>query len=123
VTFNHPDVVQALATQGADVSITESTGVNLLHWATITNRPTVIRILVKAGVPLNDVDGFGYTTLMYAATFQLDKDWDDDFLASAHIWGVRILTKPGASPITAGRWDFGSVLTENVDCDCFGIDE
>jgi ankyrin repeat protein len=68
VTFNHPDVVQALITRGADVGITESSGINLLHWATITNRPAVIPILVKAGVPLNDLDDFGYTPLMYAAT-------------------------------------------------------
>jgi ankyrin repeat protein len=68
VTFNHPEVVQALITRGADVGITESSGINLLHWATITNRPAVIPLLVKAGVPLNDVDDFGYTPLMYAAT-------------------------------------------------------
>jgi ankyrin repeat protein len=68
VTFNHPEVVEALIQRGADASITESSGINLLHWATITNRPAVIPILVKAGVPLNDLDDAGYTPLMYAAT-------------------------------------------------------
>ena len=29
---------------------------------------TVIPVLVKAGVPLNATDDFGYTPLMYAAT-------------------------------------------------------
>jgi len=68
VTFGHPDVVQALVNAGADVTLTERSGINLLHWATITNRATVIPVLVKAGVPLDAVDDFGYTPLMYAAT-------------------------------------------------------
>jgi ankyrin repeat protein len=42
--------------------------VNLLHWATITGRPSVIPLLAKAGVPLNDKDKAGFTPLMYAAT-------------------------------------------------------
>ena len=68
VTFGHADVLRALVADGADVSGAESTGVNLLHWATITNRTDVIPILLAAGVPLDDVDGFGFTPLMYAAT-------------------------------------------------------
>jgi ankyrin repeat protein len=68
VTFGHPDVVQALVDAGANVSLTESSGINLLHWATITNRASVIPVLVKAGVPINATDEFGYTPLMYAAT-------------------------------------------------------
>ena len=68
VTFGHPDVVQALVDAGADVTLTERSGINLLHWATITNRATVIPVLVKAGVPLDAIDDFGYTPLMYAAT-------------------------------------------------------
>jgi ankyrin repeat protein len=46
----------------------ESTGINLLHWATITDRPALIPLLAKAGVPLNEPDDFGFTPLMYAAT-------------------------------------------------------
>jgi ankyrin repeat protein len=68
VTFGHADVLKALIQAGADVTGAESTGINLLHWATITNRTEVIPILVAAGVPLDDVDGFGFTPLMYAAT-------------------------------------------------------
>jgi ankyrin repeat protein len=68
VTFGHPDVVQALVEAGANVRLTESSGINLLHWATITNRASVIPVLVKAGVPLNATDEFGYTPLMYAAS-------------------------------------------------------
>ena len=68
VTFGHADVLAALIAAGADVSGAESTGVNLLHWATITNRTAVIPVLLAAGVPLDAVDGFGFTPLMYAAT-------------------------------------------------------
>ena len=68
VTFGHAEVVQALIDAGANVRMTESSGINLLHWAAITNRATVIPVLVKAGVPLNATDDFGYTPLMYAAT-------------------------------------------------------
>ena len=53
---------------GADASGVESTGINLMHWATITNRAELIPILVKAKVPLNDTDDNGFTPLMYAAT-------------------------------------------------------
>ncbi|HEY7187803.1 MAG TPA: ankyrin repeat domain-containing protein [Vicinamibacterales bacterium] len=68
VTFGHAEVVRALIEAGADARITESSGVNLLHWATITNRASVIPILVRAGVPLNATDDNGFTPLMYAAT-------------------------------------------------------
>lgn len=68
VTFGHPQVLQALVDAGANVALTESSGINLLHWATITNRAAVIPVLVKAGVPLDATDDFGYTPLMYAAT-------------------------------------------------------
>jgi ankyrin repeat protein len=68
VTFGYADVLKAFVDAGADVSGAESTGVNLLHWATITNRAEVIPILLAAGVPLDEVDGFGFTPLMYAVT-------------------------------------------------------
>jgi uncharacterized protein len=62
------DTVRLLVARGADVRLTESSGINLLHRATITNRATVIPVHVKAGVPLNATDDFWYTPLMYAAT-------------------------------------------------------
>lgn len=68
VTFGHAEVAQALIDAGASVSGIESTGINLLHWAVITNRALLVPVLVKAGVPLNDIDDYGFTPLMYAAT-------------------------------------------------------
>jgi ankyrin repeat protein len=68
VTFGHADVAQALIDAGADAQGVEGTGINLLHWAAITNRPALIPVLVRAGVPLNDQDDNGFTPLMYAAT-------------------------------------------------------
>jgi ankyrin repeat protein len=68
VTFGNADVVRLLVAAGAQAGITESSGINLLHWATITNRPGVIPALVDAGVPLDATDEFGFTPLMYAAT-------------------------------------------------------
>jgi ankyrin repeat protein len=68
ITFGHADVVRALIRAGADTGLRESSGVNLLHWATITDRASVIPLLSKAGVPLNDTDKAGFTPLMYAAT-------------------------------------------------------
>jgi ankyrin repeat protein len=68
LTFGHTDVVRTLVEAGADVTGVDSTGINLLHWAAITNRPSMIPILAKAGVPINAIDDFGYTPLMYAAT-------------------------------------------------------
>ncbi len=68
VTFGYADIVQVLIAAGASAKITESTGINLLHWAAIANRASVIPHLIKAGVPLNASDENGYTPLMYAAT-------------------------------------------------------
>ena len=68
VTFDHADIVKALIDAGADATITESTGINLLHWAAITNRPAMVEILARAGVPVDAIDDTGYTPLMYAAT-------------------------------------------------------
>jgi ankyrin repeat protein len=68
LTFGHTEVVRALVAAGADVTGVDGTGINLLHWAVITNRPAMIPILTKAGVPLNAIDDVGFTPLMYAAT-------------------------------------------------------
>jgi ankyrin repeat protein len=68
ITFNHPDVVEALINAGAETDLVEGTGVNLLHWATITNRPGAIPLLAKAKVPINAIDDNGFTPLHYAAS-------------------------------------------------------
>jgi ankyrin repeat protein len=68
VTFGYPDIARALISAGAPATLTESSGINLLHWAAIANRPAVIPALVEAGVSINAKDGFNFTPLMYAAT-------------------------------------------------------
>jgi ankyrin repeat protein len=68
VTFGYPDIVRALIAAGAPVKLTDSSGINLLHWAVIANRPAVIPLLVEAGVPIDAKDEFDFTPLMYAAT-------------------------------------------------------
>src|SRR5262249_23450095 len=68
VTFGYPDIVQTLIASGANAGIVESSGINLLHWAAIANRPAVIPSLVEARVPVNAMDDNGFTPLMYAAT-------------------------------------------------------
>jgi ankyrin repeat protein len=83
VTFGYPDVAQALIAAGADTSILAGSGVNLLHWAAITDRPALVPILVAAHVPINDTDDNGYTPLMYAATI----DFGDTQLLQALLKG------------------------------------
>jgi ankyrin repeat protein len=102
VTFGHADVVRALVEAGADASITESSGVNLLHWATITNRASVIPILVRAGVPLNATDDNGFTPLMYAATVDVG---DTDTLKALLSSGAdrRIRNDQGRTPLEQAR--------------------
>jgi ankyrin repeat protein len=68
ITFGHTAVVRALVDAGADTGGVDRTGINLLHWATIANRPAVIPILAAAGVNVNAIDEAGYTPLMYAVT-------------------------------------------------------
>ena len=87
VTFGYPDIVQAVIGAGASANMTESSGINLLHWAAIANRPEVIPALYMAGVPVNGQDEFGFTPLMYAATI----DFGDTEL-------VKTLLRAGADP-------------------------
>src|SRR5205085_10691377 len=44
LTFGHTDVVRTLVEAGADVTGVDGTGINLLHWAAITNRASMIPI-------------------------------------------------------------------------------
>jgi ankyrin repeat protein len=87
VTFGYPDIVRALISAGAPARLTESSGINLLHWAAIANRPEVIPALAEAGVSINAQDDSGFTPLMYAATI--------DFGGTA---SLRALLKAGADP-------------------------
>jgi len=68
VTFGYPDVVRTLIAAGANTGIIAASGLNLLHWAVVTNRPAIIPALVEARVPINAIDDNGFTPLMYAAT-------------------------------------------------------
>jgi ankyrin repeat protein len=87
VTFGYPDIVRVLIAAGAPAKLTEGSGINLLHWAVITNHPSVIPALVKAGVSINAKDGFDFTPLMYAATI----DFGDTR-------SLQALLKAGADP-------------------------
>lgn len=87
VTFGYPDVVRTLIAAGAPATLTESSGINLLHWAVIADRPAVIPVLANAGVPINATDESGFTPLMYAATI--------DFGNTA---ALQVLLQAGADP-------------------------
>ena len=63
VTFGYPDVVRALASAGSSTGVVESSGINLLHWAAITNRASLIPLLAQARVPINATDDYGFTPL------------------------------------------------------------
>jgi ankyrin repeat protein len=68
VTFGYPDVVRTLIAAGADTTMIAGSGMNLLHWAAVTDRASIIPVLAGARVPVNAVDDNGFTPLMYAAT-------------------------------------------------------
>jgi ankyrin repeat protein len=69
VTFGYPDVAQTLIAAGVDAAgMVDGSGVNLLHWAAITDRADLVPILAAAHVPVNAADDHGFTPLMYAAT-------------------------------------------------------
>jgi ankyrin repeat protein len=54
-----------------------------MHWAAITNRASVIPVLKAAGVPINDLDGAGWTPLMYAAAIDFGEKSTYEALLSA----------------------------------------
>jgi len=87
VTFGYPDVVRALVHAQADPEITESSGINLLHWITVANRTELVPVLAGMGVPVNALDKNGFSPLMYAVTL----DFGDTRT-------MRALLKAGANP-------------------------
>jgi ankyrin repeat protein len=102
VTFGNADIVRELVKAGADSSIHEHSGINLLHWATIANRSSVIPVLAEAHVPLNDTDESGFTPLMYAAT--LDHGNTDTLLEILKAGADRsIRNAEGRTPLQQAR--------------------
>jgi ankyrin repeat protein len=102
LTFGHTEVVRVLVEAGADVTGVDGTGINLLHWAAITNRPTMIPILAKAGVPINALDDFGFTPLMYAATVdEGDVETVKALLAAGASAGIQ--NDEGRTPVQQAR--------------------
>ncbi len=102
ITFGRADVVRALIRAGAKIDLVERTGVNLLHWATITNRADVIPELVRAGVDVNAIDDAGFTPLMYAATI----DFGDTATLSALLASgadKTIKNESGRTPLQQAR--------------------
>jgi ankyrin repeat protein len=102
VTFGYPDIVRTLIAAGANSGIVEGSGVNLLHWAAITNRPAIIPALVQARVPINAVDDNGFTPLMYAATIDFGNTEVLKALLSAGA-DKRIRNFEGRTPLAQAR--------------------
>jgi len=101
-TFGYPDVVRTLLKAGADAGIIAGSGINLLHWAAITNRAAIVPALVEARVPVNAVDDFGYTPLMYAATI----DFGDAEVAKALLNAgadKKLRNSEGRTPLAQAR--------------------
>jgi ankyrin repeat protein len=97
ITFGRADIVRTLIRAGAKTDLVERTGVNLLHWATITNRADVVAELVRSGVDINAIDDAGFTPLMYAATI----DFGDTATLSALLSAGADRTIKNASGRTA----------------------
>ena len=102
ITYGHAAVVRALIQAGAKTDLVERTGVNLLHWAAITNRAEVVSDLVKAGVDINAIDAHGFTPLMYAATIDFG---DTATLRALLLSGAdrRIKNESGRTPLQQAR--------------------
>jgi ankyrin repeat protein len=102
VTFGYADIARTLIAAGADASIEAGAGVNLLHWAAITNRPALIPILADAHVPINAMDDNGYTPLMYAATIDFG---DTDVLKALLKAGAdkKIRNSEGRTPLAQAQ--------------------
>jgi ankyrin repeat protein len=102
ITFGRGDIVRVLIQAGAKTDLVERTGVNLLHWATITNRADVVAELVRSGVDINAIDDAGFTPLMYAATI----DFGDTATLSALLTAGAdrtIKNESGRTPLQQAR--------------------
>jgi ankyrin repeat protein len=77
----------------------------------ITNRASVIPVLVKAGVPIDATDDFGFTPLMYAATVDVgETDTVKALLAAGADRSVR--NGEGRTPVEQARHYKHTTLVE-----------
>lgn len=88
ISFGEVEVMKTLIAAGANIKEHDPTdGMSLLHSAVLENRLGAAQLLIAAGVPVNDVDNYGYTPLLYASTV----DFGDDRM-------VKLLLHAGADP-------------------------
>ncbi len=77
------DVITLLAKHGAALDEKDPNGLDLVSSATLAHRADAVRALAKAGVDVNNVDKFGWTPLLYAATVDFgDTDVVEALLAA-----------------------------------------
>ena len=62
------EMVKDLLESGANMQEQDESQMTALHWAVLNNHVGVVKALIQAGAKLNQIDKFGYTPLLYAAT-------------------------------------------------------
>ncbi len=114
----HPEMVQFLIENGADVHEQDAYGFTALHFAAFSYKDKegadCIELLMQAGANINAVCHQGNTPLMYAT-----RSGNAECIKALRSFGAdfSIANKNGMTPLKSMLWHIDETLDNGVDCD------
>lgn len=102
VAGGHPEMVEFLIQQGAEVNFHPSETGSALHWAAWSGNIKVVRVLLRHGALVDERNYYGETPLILAATNSADTSVVKELIAAGA--NIHAQSTVGVNPVMGAAW-------------------